>query len=119
MHRSLRIAEARRRTGQLHRLQLCIRGFLVWAACGVIDDRKAAAQEFRAAARATRTEFDSVRSDTLVTRPIAERAVAENVGDMLAEAQGVTVLLDVAYKSYASGAYAPGRNLMLGLRGSL
>jgi len=28
-------------------------------------------------------------------------------------------LLDEAYKSYASGAYAPGRNLVLGVRGSL
>jgi hemoglobin/transferrin/lactoferrin receptor protein len=39
--------------------------------------------------------------------------------EMLALTLVADNLLDVAYKSYASGAYAPGRNLMVGLRGSL
>ncbi|MET0391232.1 MAG: TonB-dependent receptor [Polyangiales bacterium] len=49
------------------------------------------AQDYRAAARATRSDFDSARSETRVTRAVAERAVVENVGGMLSEAQGLVV----------------------------
>jgi outer membrane receptor protein involved in Fe transport len=48
----------------------------------------------------------SLRAGLRVDERIAVTLVADN-------------LLDVDYKTYASGAYAPGRNLILGVRGSL
>jgi hemoglobin/transferrin/lactoferrin receptor protein len=49
--------------------------------------------------------------------------LAWRAGVRIDESLAVTVaadnLLDVAYKTYASGAYAPGRNFMLGMRGTL
>jgi len=52
---------------------------------------EAKAQDYRAAAHATRGDFDSVRSESRVDRDSAERAVTENVGDMLAESPGLVV----------------------------
>ena len=41
------------------------------------------------------------------------------LGQHLALAVGLENLLDSAFKTFASGAYAPGRNVLLSVRGTL
>lgn len=68
-------------------LKLWLRAtLLACAALGGVDAPEVEAQDYRAAARATRTDFDSARSESSVSRAVAERAIAENVGAMLPEA---------------------------------
>ncbi len=75
----------------IHSLRWLRSAWFAYAAIVAVGPFAAEAQDYRAAARTARTDFDSVRSETRVTQEAADRAAAENVGDMLAEVQELAV----------------------------